>query len=60
MSVGAKIDPSVEMVLLEYQRERLYGEVVVKYEAGKVVLIKETTTIKPSNLNNRSEGERDA
>lgn len=50
------IDPSVELVLREFERDRLYGEVVVKYEAGRVVIVKRTESIKPAdNRNNRNE-----
>ena len=55
------IDPSAELALSEMESDKLYGEVVVKFEGGKVVLIKRTETIKPANLtavrNNREDGE---
>jgi hypothetical protein len=52
-----EIDPSVEMVLKEYQRERLYGTIEVKYESGRVVLIRRIESIKPASLrDNRDEG----
>jgi hypothetical protein len=48
MSSGLKIDPAVEMLHLEFQQSRLFGEVTVKYEAGRVVLMKKSETIKPA------------
>ena len=43
------IDPTAESVLREFEHNRLYGEVVVKYEAGRVVIIKRTESIKPTD-----------
>jgi hypothetical protein len=53
----SRIDPSAEQLLIEMQDNRLYGEVVVKYEGGKVVLLKKQETIKPAARNNREDGE---
>lgn len=54
------IDPSVELVLREFERDKLYGEVVVKYEAGRVVIVKRTESIKPAdNRNTRNEDEHE-
>jgi hypothetical protein len=50
------IDPSVEMVLREFTRDKLYGAVEIKFEAGRVVLIRKSESIKPADPNN---GERD-
>lgn len=47
--MNQRIDPSVALLLTQMQDDRLYGEVVVKYEAGRVVLLKRTETIKPSS-----------
>lgn len=47
------VDPSVEIVLREFHRDKLYGSVEVKFEAGSVVLIRRTESIKPASLNNR-------
>jgi hypothetical protein len=56
--MAAKIDPSAEQLLLQMQCDKLYGEVVVKFESGRVVLLKKTETIKPvDDRNNRSEGD---
>lgn len=40
--------PAVELILREFERAQLYGEVVIKYEAGRVVLIRKTESIKPA------------
>lgn len=54
------IDPSVELVLREFERDRLYGEVVVKYEAGRVVIVKRTESIKPAdNRTSRDEDDQE-
>ena len=34
-------------LLEEVVKERAYGELVIKYEAGKIVIIKKTESIKP-------------
>lgn len=43
-----RIDPAAEILLLEMERNRAYGEVVIKYEAGKIVLLKKCETLKPT------------
>lgn len=54
--MARQIDASLELVLLQMQEDRTWGEVVVKYEGGRVVLMKRTETIKPSSdRDNRSE-----
>lgn len=54
MNKCGRIDPDAAQLLLEFQDGRLYGEVVVKYESGRVVLLKRNETIKPSSdRNNR-------
>jgi hypothetical protein len=53
------IDPAVEMVLREFTRARLYGAVEVKFEAGRVVLIRKSESIKPADLNNRIEDDQE-
>ena len=56
--MSAIIDPSVELLLREYQRERLYGTIEIKFEAGHVVLIRRVESIKPaSSRDNRDEGD---
>ena len=39
---------SVERVLSELARDRFYGSVEIKFEAGKPVLLRKTETIKPT------------
>lgn len=55
-----RIDPTVEMLVREFEYDRLYGTVEIKFEAGRVVLLKKSETIKP--LSDRDirgdEGER--
>ncbi len=45
---------SVEQVLSELARDRFYGSVEIKYEAGKPVLLRKTETIKPVEEDHRS------
>jgi hypothetical protein len=54
--VIVQIDPSVEFYLREFQREKLYGTIEIKYESGRVVLIRKTESIKPAGRDNRDEG----
>ena len=43
-------------ILKALERERFYGSLEIKFEAGRVVLIKKTETIKPTDYrNNRGE-----
>ena len=51
------MDTSVQFVLREFESDKLYGSVEIKYEAGKVVLIKKSETIKPALRDNRGDGE---
>jgi hypothetical protein len=51
-------DPAVEMLHREFEHDKLYGEIVTKYEAGRVVLIRRTESIKPASLNNRDGDEQ--
>lgn len=50
-------DISVELLLREFEREKLYGSVEIKYESGRVVLIKKSETIKPALRDSRGDGE---
>ena len=34
-------------LLNEYENKKVYGEVLIKFEAGKVVIIKKTESVKP-------------
>jgi len=37
-------------LLAELQRERFYGSLTLKYEAGRIVILKKEQTLKPSDL----------
>lgn len=54
-----RLDPAVEILLLDMARNRCYGEVVIKYEAGKIVLLKKCETLKPSAGREPSNGTND-
>lgn len=54
-----RMDPAIEMLHREMEDGRLYGEVVIKYEAGRVVLLKHTQTIKPAACRNNRDGEEE-
>ena len=45
---------SIQHILTELEREKFYGSVEVKFEAGKVVILRKTETIKPSSENYRN------
>lgn len=47
MRVSSLISPEVELLLTEAVRDRLYGTIEVRYEAGRVVLLRKSETIKP-------------
>lgn len=52
-------DPAVDLTLRDFERDKLYGTVEVKYEAGRVVLIRKTESIKPAtSRNDREDGEQ--
>ena len=54
--INGIIDPAAELLMREFQRDRLYGSIEIKYEAGKVVLIRKSESIKPSSdRDNRDE-----
>ncbi len=42
-------EPMATNILKELERERFYGSLEIKFEAGRVVLIRKTETIKPNN-----------
>lgn len=46
MSNEAERPQSLMSFFDELQNERFYGEIVVKFEAGKVSIVKKTETIK--------------
>jgi len=49
------LDPAVDIVLHEFVHDKLYGAVEIKFEAGRVVLIRKTESIKPVDRINRNE-----
>lgn len=44
---------AVADVLHELEQQRFYGSVELKFEAGRVVLLRKTETIKPDCRDNR-------
>ena len=40
-------------VLSQFERNRFYGSVEIKFEAGRIVLLRKTETIKPTDENCR-------
>ncbi len=44
---------AVQQLLTELARQRFYGSLEIKFEAGKVVLLRKTETIKPTVENCR-------
>jgi len=49
-------EPTATNILKELERERFYGSLEMKFEAGRMVLISKTETIKPNdNRNHRGE-----
>lgn len=53
-----RLDPAIQMLLDNAQKERMYGSIEIKFEAGKVVLAKRSETIKPQSYrDSRDEGD---
>jgi len=49
-------DHSISEVLSDLERSRFYGSLEIKFEAGRVVLLRKTETIKPNDRrDNRGE-----
>ncbi len=46
----------IQALLQEMARRRFYGSLEIKLEAGKVVLLRKTETIKPALAHNPSTG----
>lgn len=44
----AKLDPTIELLLAEAERNRFYGTIELKFEAGRLVIARRSETIKPS------------
>lgn len=49
------MDPAVTMLLKEFVQDRLYGTIEVKFEAGRVILIRRTESIKPATQSEQPE-----
>lgn len=52
-----KLDPNAELLLLDMQATKSFGEVVVQFKGGKVTLLKRTDVIKPSQPEAPGDGE---
>jgi hypothetical protein len=52
MRTPTLVCPEVEILLNEAIRNRLYGTIEVKFESGRVVLIKKSETLKPADDRN--------
>ena len=51
---------AVASILSALERDRFYGALELKYEAGRIVLLRKTETIKPASDNCRdNRGEKD-
>ncbi len=46
------MNEAIELIR-QLARERFYGAVTVKFEAGKVVVLKKEETLKPSDLSGK-------
>lgn len=46
---------AVANILRDLERDRFYGSIEIKFEAGRVVLLRKTETIKPDCRDNRGE-----
>lgn len=44
-----KIDPTIEQLVVEAQRDRFYGSLELKFENGRFVIARKSETIKPLN-----------
>ena len=49
---GISVNEAVELIE-KLTRERFYGTVTIKFEAGRVVLIKKEETFKPNDLSEK-------
>jgi len=51
-----KIDPTIEQLVIEAQRDRFYGSLELKFEGGRFVIARKSETIKPlSSRDNRGD-----
>lgn len=51
----SRVDPTVEILVGDAVRNRLYGTLEFKFEAGKLVLCRKTETIKPSSYEEKED-----
>lgn len=49
----------LDQLLTDLERQRFYGSVEIKFEAGKVVLLRKIETIKPAPENYRDSRDKD-
>jgi hypothetical protein len=52
------MSPIIEKVVTELETRRFFGTVEIKFEAGRVVLIRKSETLKPNDYRS-TRGERD-
>lgn len=53
-----KIDPTIEQLVAEVQRDRFYGTLELKFEGGRFVIARKSETIKPlGGRDNRGDGD---
>ena len=45
---------AVQQLVTELERPRFYGSLEIKFEAGKVILLRKSETIKPTVENGRT------
>jgi hypothetical protein len=57
--MARKISPDAELLIAEYESDKLYGTIQLKYEAGRLVLLKREETIKPSSQTESIRGGED-
>ncbi len=53
------ISPDAELLIRQFESDKAYGTIQLKYEAGKLVLLKREETIKPSSPNESIKGNED-
>jgi hypothetical protein len=60
MPWGNSMNPELAELLTKLGTDRFYGSVELKFEAGKLVMIRRTENLKPADLyrNNRGNYER--
>ena len=52
--------PAISKMLGDLERNRFFGSLELKFESGRIVLVKKTETLKPSDEDRRdNRGQRD-